>query len=459
MPTFDWKKINDMAAKAAAGQAPTQQEQAATVGQPGAAAPAAPAAPTSPATPAAPTTPVVPPEQRVKDHLAAGMEFANQYIGDGSLGRLADPRAREAQDLLNKQHGRLQGLNSQEMLAAREQAITNIKQNSANDMRRMSQLAGSAGVRGGAAAGLQAQVMRGAANDRAGFERQMILDNVAQQNKAYDQYGQTLGNQQGVELGIGKYNLEQGNREKLGQLGTAFQYGGLIDSYGASDDAKAQGEKSIQLAKDYIDKLGQPAAEKPYQPNELDDDEKQLVESASKAVETEVKRLTDAVNAKDGIQMADAAGKLRAAITEQVSAEFPNESESKKRQIIEDRYKNAVSGTSGQKPPGTTIICTEAHRQGLITRSQLRRMHLYRARHMSDEQYEAYLVWATPVVALMRKSRIASVLVAALLRRVILGATFVLKGRKPSLALRIFTGLNKLVAARTQGDSDARISA
>lgn len=53
-------------------------------------------------------------------------------------------------------------------------------------------------------------------------------------------------------------------------------------------------------------------------------------------------------------------------------------------------------------PPGTTVICTELHRQGMLPASMLRHAEGYGGLHKTVAR--GYRVWATPLVRMMRRS-------------------------------------------------------
>ena len=58
-----------------------------------------------------------------------------------------------------------------------------------------------------------------------------------------------------------------------------------------------------------------------------------------------------------------------------------------------------------------TILCTELNRQGLLDIHAIERANIYRRKHISKEVYEGYLMWATPLVEIMKKSILVTKLV------------------------------------------------
>lgn len=61
---------------------------------------------------------------------------------------------------------------------------------------------------------------------------------------------------------------------------------------------------------------------------------------------------------------------------------------------------------------GGTIICMELYRQGYLTKFDVARCRMYREKHISQDKYEEYLEWATPVVKLMQNSQMATAIMA-----------------------------------------------
>jgi hypothetical protein len=491
------------------------------------------------------------PAGRVKADLDAGMGFAKEHIAEGSLGRLndaranevndllalqkgqigspgisdprkaqmdqllsmqqqqiagmTDPRSKEADDLLAMQKQRLQGMTPEEQRAAFEQGQVGINRQMSSSLRHLGGLAAANGVRGGAAAGLQMGAVNAATAAQGDLQRKLVLDNLAQKNLAYDQYGnqlnnqqritldsrgqkmqatdqygRTLGNQQatelgiqqynkdqqgraidrygntltqqqGVGLGIDQYNIGQQNKEKLGQLGAAFQYGGLIDSYRAGDDAKALGDKNIALSEKALDLLmkgntnAEDAAKKATTDTQV---------SADRAISTATTNLSDQTSWA-GMNLANkSAGEIKDAIKEKMEAdpkyegmsetEFAQEVEKEqraalKKSLLDAGYSEAQAearlngDVSPMTPQGNKIICTEAFRQNLITEEQWQVTQRYR-KLLTLREYRGYLHWARPVVARMRRSPAFARGIAPIVRRMIQAERFAL-GEIPSLTL------------------------
>ncbi|MES2945169.1 MAG: hypothetical protein V4772_20070, partial [Pseudomonadota bacterium] len=195
------------------------------------------AGPTSSPVPAAPKPLTA--EERVAADTEAGYVNADKYgIGaEGSMGRLTDERKAEMNELLAKQKAGMDGMTPAEMLAAREQGTSDINKQLATNMQQFGDMAAGNGIRGGSAAGLQMQALGQAQEESGTLARKLIMDNVAQKNIAMDRYGQTLGQQQGVGLGIQDSNNQSANAEKLARELAAGNYTSTLDSYRSGDIA------------------------------------------------------------------------------------------------------------------------------------------------------------------------------------------------------------------------------
>lgn len=322
------------------------------------------------------------------DRLKQGEGWANEHFADGSMGRMTDPRAADTQAQLDLLKERQKGMDSKEELAAREQAMSEINRDMSNKMERYASIAGAQGIRGGASMALQGRAITEATQQQADFQRKLILDNIAIKQQASDRYGSLLGQQQNTELGIEQYNNGQANAELYGRTTVPFQIAAGIDATQAGLDATSLNQAQLGLG---------------------------------------TQQVNDARTNTWRDQQTAAADK-KAATKAQAEAE--------------------AAANQG----GGTIICTESYRQKRIGLSQLKVTLRFRAKCMTDEQYEGYLHWAAPVVALMQKSELATNTVVFFLRPLIEAMRWKL-GLKPRATLfqravlRAVTFANQLGAA------------
>lgn len=61
---------------------------------------------------------------------------------------------------------------------------------------------------------------------------------------------------------------------------------------------------------------------------------------------------------------------------------------------------------------GGTILCTELHRQGLVSKQLVAHATVYKKRHLTEDNYQDYLRVFTPIVSKMQRSSFVSKLVA-----------------------------------------------
>lgn len=208
-----------------------------------------------------------------------GITRGEQLIGKGSLGRVdtnldkIDTRfdentSADMQGILAKRKESLKGLSSEESLAMREQAVQNIGRNEETNRRRLSSIQAGLGVRGDTAATQQAGVLFQGMQNRANFERDLILQNRQIKADALNSLENTVrgnesqsnlakqGNvgiqqfnagQQLQELELQKYNLAQAAKERFGSLSVGFGFQQL-DSANTSANKQAEAQRAAAAA-------------------------------------------------------------------------------------------------------------------------------------------------------------------------------------------------------------------
>lgn len=217
------------------------------------AAPATPATPTGPAP--EPGAPQPTPEQvaaaaaeqkkneAVNKLLGPGIEgasaLAEKLFPEGSLGRMeyvgqegrdivqrykgiADQYASgqpsaDVRDIMNRYKSGLEGYNSRELEAMREQSLQGINADVSAQQRALQKAQARSGVRGAAGAAQLAGVSRSGVNARGNLERDIFIKNADERQRRLGEYSNLV---QGVE--------EQGYNRALGSLGDyQTAYGGL----------------------------------------------------------------------------------------------------------------------------------------------------------------------------------------------------------------------------------------
>ena len=120
--------------------------------------------------------------------------------------------------VLNRYKDMSQGLNAEEMRAAREQMARGQQGAASGAMRSLYSNQAKSGIRGGMAGAQAARVGRQIASDRTAAEQKLLLDNYALRRQGLQDYSGAI------------------NRDISGELGTGVGYAGL----GVSDRTAAQ---------------------------------------------------------------------------------------------------------------------------------------------------------------------------------------------------------------------------
>lgn len=163
---------------------------------------------------------------RDKD-LAAGRKRGEEVFGEGSLGRVSAERSADIADVVAKRKAELSGMAPEEETLLRDQALSRINQGSQTALRRLRAEQGASGVRGPLAASQAARILTDAGSQKAQLESDLLGKKLDLRRQALDKLETTLRGTEGDELARQRFNLEQGGKEKLGQLGAEFGYGQL----------------------------------------------------------------------------------------------------------------------------------------------------------------------------------------------------------------------------------------
>lgn len=433
----------------------------------------------APAAPAAPDYNQLAKEQ-VAGNMAAGTEWAQSVLPDGSLTRLSDPRAAEMNALLAQLKERTGGMTQQEMLAQQENGIASTDQLLAQNMRRAGDIGAASGVRGGAVAGLKMDALRDSTQARAAFQRQLILDNIAQKNQAFAAYGNTLVNQQGTELGIGKYNAGKDDAEKVGRIDLANQYGGMLDSTASSLKAEDRAKEATDISKSFGDKVieilekqggGSGGPTDPTKPVETRDT-KAIYGSITSELKNSLSNPAFPNRDASGRPVVDVAtssgpeiDSIKTKVKEFVDLSYPDLTEAERKDKYNETFRQAMKDAGAVLTNDTAnafkIICTEARRQGFLTSDELATSHRFGMKFMSQREFHAYWTWAQPVVKLMRASNTFAWAISKLLHPLIRAEDDKLKGTFYNSTLlghtilRVFRATNKLVMSQQKPQEDA----
>lgn len=400
-------------------------------------APAPSPAPTSAPAPA----PVSPPSMAAStgtyvDSLNKATDISKGIIGDTKAATISDPRSADMNQMLALMKDRLGGMTQQELQAEQESGLYNIDKQRAGEMEQYASIAGANGISGGAKASMEGQALRNADANQAALQRQLILDNVAQKNQALGAYSGALTGQQGVELGIGTYNANAADRDAALKMGMPFQVLSGMQGQNATDVSNFFGSKGIDTANAAIAQLGAPSQPASSSQGTQDPADGRVTKPGYTAV----------VNGTTYYS------------TKNLNPDFAkvnNYSDTWKDPKTGEVFYNPASGDSKvqntlatSKKPFDKVICTETNRQGLLSDAQLKISREFGAEHMSLSEFKGYWTWGEPVVALMKRSKLLSRVIAAVLPTLISEEAFelgrsvksTLRGR---LLLTCFRGANR----------------
>lgn len=201
-----------------------------------------------------------------------GVERGQQLIGDGSLGRVAtslerlnlnsfeEGRSAEMSDILERRRKSLSGLSAEEAMAERTKATQEMQRGEEGARRKLSGTQAQLGVRGDSAATQQLSVMAQGMQNRANFERDLIIANQQIRTQALDSYeagvrgseaseraakegnlqiSQFNAAQQLREVELQKFNLQQAAKERFGQISIGFGMTQLGSAEASADKAAA----------------------------------------------------------------------------------------------------------------------------------------------------------------------------------------------------------------------------
>lgn len=82
----------------------------------------------------------------------------------------------------------------------------------------------------------------------------------------------------------------------------------------------------------------------------------------------------------------------------------------REREAQRKKESSRSSSSSSNSNSSSKVICTELHRQGLMTRADYLLGARFAGEHLTEQHYRGYHVWALPVVRHMRRSKRATAL-------------------------------------------------
>lgn len=199
-----------------------------------------------------------------------GRNIGKKYFGDEKLGRVDETRSNEVakiiaerqaqldaaktrtadtQQIIDLRKANLAGFSPEEINAMRAQEVSQMGRAQSTALRQLRGAQAQAGLRGGAAAAQQANILAQSQAARANVERDLFLQNIAQRRAALGDYESSVRGVEGEEfarrtgalggleastqgaradeLARQQFNLAQLGRERFGQASSEFGYAGL----------------------------------------------------------------------------------------------------------------------------------------------------------------------------------------------------------------------------------------
>jgi len=421
-----------------------------------------PPAKVSPPATAAATQP--PAADRYQQDLSQANDIAKGMLAGNQSAQITDPHAQENQQYLDLLKSRLGGLDSKEMLAAKEQELSDLDHQTAQNLERYASIAGSSGVDGGARAALLGRALQQDNEGHAALQRQLITDNIAAKDRAAQVYGGALSSATNTGLDINKYNAGAKDRDTGLALSLPFDIQSGIGGYRAQDAADKANAEQTQLAKEALKNLAPkaPAATTVAATNANTKFDEKYGASPVGSATLAVSRNGQQIDGESAKEMPSVRYQLERGLDPFNLTPDQRAKLNKDPGFQEAQKKDAALGYSYGLPPKATIVCTESHRQGLISDSEYRLTKAYGSRKLSASQYAAYISWATPIVALMRKNGAFSRVVGAFVRVQIGAMRAELAGDKSpligKLALSVFKAMNFLFEKKAAWQTQNTIS-
>jgi hypothetical protein len=177
--------------------------------------------------------------KRLQD-IAAGKRIAQDFIPEGSLGRLEEGRSQEIQDLINARRQQFdkenqgEGFSRPELQAQQDVATRNIQRQGQLAQRALRAQQARSGVGGGTALAQQQRAMADTSTQQREFQRDLLLRQRQAIQEDRDRQASRLGaletsvsQARANETAVRQFNLDQAARERFGQLSTALTFAGL----------------------------------------------------------------------------------------------------------------------------------------------------------------------------------------------------------------------------------------
>lgn len=307
------------------------------------------AAPPPAATPPAPTYNTrEQDEAEYYDERQRAEDEAKKALEGKEHATISNPLQQENDEYLALLKSRLGGLNSEEMLAAKEQGLVSLDQATAQNLERYGGIAGAAGVQGGARAALMGRALQENSQGRAQLERQLILDNLSAKDRASQAYGGALSGMTNTALGIETYNAGSHDADIAALLGlTQGNQAGVTGKVAATDSRRA-GDDATQIARDAI------RASAPASPttatgttgevgrNIVEGQDKVSLDKIKRSVEDIRTKIAKSTEAGQVSGISEDLNTLMGPLREQIKAEYPDEPGVEKTRLMKEALRKIL---------------------------------------------------------------------------------------------------------------------
>lgn len=179
-------------------------------------------------------------KQGLAQDMAEGRARGQELFAAGSLGtRDAASTKADLMDILAKRKAAAEGFTGQEQTALKEQALGAASRQQAGAMRSLRAQQAASGVRGGLAGAQVNRALQEQGQQRAGIERDLLLNNLQNRQQNLGAYEQTVGSELGRQ-----------QQEKYGQLGTEMGYAQLGSAERSAVAQQAIAEQQASAARE-----------------------------------------------------------------------------------------------------------------------------------------------------------------------------------------------------------------
>jgi hypothetical protein len=150
---------------------------------------------------------------QVQTDFRSGVGFGKELVGDSSLGRLGTNS--DIRSVLEQKRKLAQGLSGAEMQAQTDVSNQNINAQTETARRQLAAAQARSGVRGATAGQQQSNIIAQGAENKANFQRDLLLRNRDAQTAGLNSLEQSASN-------TTQFDLSQAAKERFGQISTGL---------------------------------------------------------------------------------------------------------------------------------------------------------------------------------------------------------------------------------------------